>query len=55
MNYDFLCSSIFSVVLEPKNRSVDISADYFDPLFKSTCRTEFANYPANLALAEGTR
>jgi len=54
-NYDFLCSSIFSVVLKPKHRSVDISADYFDPLFKSPCRTEIANYPANLALADGTR
>ena len=54
-NYDIHCSSIFSIVLKPKGRSLDISPDYFAKLFGRKCGTGLANKPPNLILRDNAR
>ncbi|HET7209040.1 MAG TPA: hypothetical protein VFI95_20860, partial [Terriglobales bacterium] len=44
-NYDVFCASPLAVVLKPKNRSVDISPDFFSPLFRWNCSSEAAGSP----------
>ena len=53
--YDVFCSSPFSMVLKPKGRHIDLSPDYFSPMFTRKCGTGLANKSPRLILAEGTR
>ncbi len=54
-NYDVFCSSILSVVLKPKGRQIDLSPDYFTPMFGQRCGTGLANKPPHLILEENAR
>jgi hypothetical protein len=53
--YDVFCASPFSVVLKPKGRHIDLSPDYFSPMFTRPCGTGLANKSPRLILAEDTR
>ena len=53
--YDVFCASPFSVVLKPKGRHIDLSPDYFSPMFTRKCGTGLANKSPRLILAEDTR
>lgn len=54
-NYDVFCASPLSVVLKPRSRSVDISADFFQPLFRWKCGSDAAGTPPRLLVAPKTR
>lgn len=54
-HYDVFCASPFSVVLKPKGRHIDLSPDYFSPMFTRPCGTGLANKSPRLILAEDTR
>lgn len=54
-NYDVFCASPLAVVLKPKNRSVDISPDFFSPLFRWNCSSEAAGSPPRLMVAPEAR
>ncbi|HET7206567.1 MAG TPA: glycosyltransferase family 39 protein [Terriglobales bacterium] len=54
-NYDVFCASPLAVVLKPKNRSVDISPEFFSPLFRWNCSSEAAGSPPRLMVAPEAR
>lgn len=54
-NYEVLCASPFAVVLKPKNRSVNVSSDYFTPLFRWKCGAPEGSSPPHLMVAENVR